>query len=227
MKKVKFMIPILILACVILAVSLLLARCSGGDEQKSPPPALEDVRDELILRIENSKQVNDIFWGEGLPVIKIGSPEADEFGLYTEENSILTDDYGAWEYVDPSKTSIISVDAIKMLAESAYSDTFLKGVYTAQFDGLYDPVTVTVLDPHYYEDEVWIWKNSNSEEEFPSVAVKREFDYSSIKMKESASSDERIVITIDSYPEGKTEVEVLTFTFDKQEDGWYLSSPTY
>lgn len=223
MKMIRYTSVVLI--CLLLAAALL---CScDGNEQKTPPPAFADVKDELILRIENSKQVNEIFWGEGLPVIPIGSAEAEELGLYTEQNPIMTDDYGAWEYVDPSKTDIISVDAIKILAESAYSDSYLKGVYSAQFDGLYDSLNVNVLDPHYYEDEFWIWKNSNSEKEFRVIHSTREFDYSTMKIDESQSSGERIYVIVDSYIDGQSGAESKTLVFDKQEDGWYLSSPTY
>lgn len=213
------------LICIILTTSLLCS-CNVGNK-KTPPPALADIREELILRIENSKQVNEIFWGDGLPVIPIGSKEAEEVGLYTEQNLLTTDDYGEWEYVDPSRTALISIDAIKALAETAYSDSFLKGVYTAQFDGLYDPVSATALDPHYYESESWIWKNANSKEEFPSIAKTRTFDFDSMKLDEDKSSGERIYVTLNCYFEGETESEKTTLAFDKQEDGWYLSSPTY
>ena len=222
MKNIRY-ISALLAFCTI--AMLCLCACRG--EQKTPTPDLDSIKDELISRIESSKEVNDIFWGDGLPVIEIGSEEAEELGLYTEYNPITVDDYGEWEYIDPSRTDLVSILAIKELAETAYSDAFLSPVYTSQFEGLYDSVSGDVLNPHYYEDDYWLWKNANSEEEFPSVSATRLFNYETMKMDEDKSSGERIYVTVDSYIEGESEIQKITLVFDKQEDGWYLSSPTY
>ena len=221
MKKIKY-ISVFLVICLLLCCVF----CSCG-EKKTPPPEFESVRDELITRIENSKEINSIFWGKGLPVIPIGSELAQELGLYSKYNSLTTDDDGLWEYVDPDNAEYITVRSIKDLAESAYSDAFLAPVYRSQFEGLYDSVSGGVLNPHYYEDDYWIWKNANSEEEFNSIEKTRMFNYGTMKMDEDKSSGERIFVTVDSYLEGESSILTIELVFDKQEDGWYLSSPTY
>ena len=221
MKKIKY-ISVFLVICVLLSCIF----CSCG-KKKTPPPEFESVREELIMRIENSKEVNSIFWGDGLPVIPIGSELAQELGLYSKYNSTTLDDDGLWEYVDPDNTEYITVRSIKDLAETAYSDAFLAPVYKSQFEGIYDSVGGGVLNPHYYEGDYWIWKNANSDEEFNSIEKTRMFNYGTMKMDQDKSSGERIFVTVDSYLEGESRILVIELVFDKQEDGWYLSSPTY
>ena len=107
-----------ILISSLLCAALLLPLASCGGAKKTDPPTLESVRDELIMRIENSKDVNEIFWGEGLPVIPIGSELAKEMGLYSEYNMTTTDDLGLWEYVDTQKTEHFTFGKIKELTVS-------------------------------------------------------------------------------------------------------------
>ena len=57
-RKLKGIIGALVCA---LLLPLCLAACA------SEPPALEDVRDRFTQLIEASYEVNDIFFGEGLP----------------------------------------------------------------------------------------------------------------------------------------------------------------
>lgn len=211
----------------LLLISLLSLCFTACGPKKTPPPDLESVREELIERIENSKEINEIFWGEGLPVIPIGSELAEELGLYSEYNITTTDDLGLWEYVDTQKTKHFTFGKIKELAESAYSLSFLKSVYVSQLEGIYDSVSGSMLLPHYYEDDFGLWRNVNSAKEFGSIENMRVFDYSTIKMDVEKSSGERIYIILDAHYENDDSVFSSTLAFDKQGDGWYLAGPSY
>lgn len=220
MKKIASLCALAILFALCLCI---FCSCS---QKKTPPPDFNTVRDELIERIENSKGINDIFWGDGLPVIPIGSDRADDFGLYNPFDTNTTDDYGVWEFVDPAKTDYISIERIKALAESAYSTAFLAPIYQAQFVGLYNNVEGHAINPHYYEDNYGFWKNTNSENEFKLFDKTRIYKYETMKMDEAKSSGERIFVTVDTYLEGEDKILSVELVFDKQENGWYLSTPT-
>lgn len=214
----------------ICALATLLALClcvfCSCSNKKTPPPDFNEIRDELIERIENSKEINEILWGKGLPVIPIGSERADDIGLYNPYDTNTTDDYGVWEFVDPTKTAYISIDSIKALAEGVYSKAFLAPIYQAHFVGLYNNVEGHALNPHYYEDNYGFWQNANSENEFRLFDKTRIYKYETMKMDEAKSSGERVFVTVDTYLEGESTILTVDLVFDKQENGWYLSTPT-
>lgn len=206
---------------------LLCVICLFSVSCKADPPELDSVKDELISRIEASAEVNEIFWGDGLPTVKIGSEEAMDMDLYNDSNELTIDDDGEWEYVHPQRSDYHSIIDIKVLAQSVYSASFLEAVYKAQFEGVDSPAYSGKGDPHYMMEDFMLWQNTGKYDSFKLIEKQRIYDYDTMKLDEKKSSDTRIYITIDSHLEGEDDVLNVTLTFDKQTDGWYLSSPTY
>ncbi len=209
--------------CSALLICMLLVSCSAC---KSPAPELESVKESLIEKIEASYEINDIFWGEGLPVVKIGSGESMDRNLYNDKNDIEIDDDGFWEYVHPENSKYHSVLEIKELAEKVYSRKFLESVYQSQFEGVESATYTGRGDPHYTEYNSMLWKSTGLVESFKLIESKRLYKYDTMKL-ESKSSKERLYVSIESYFEGKDETERITLTFDLQGGEYFLSSPTY
>lgn len=212
---------------IFIALAFVLLFCLVAVSCKSKAPTLESVKDELVSKIEKSAKVNEIFWGDGLPVVKIGSGEAMDMNLYNDQNDITVDDNGEWEYVHPQNSDYHSIIDIKILAQSVYSASFLEAVYKAQFEGLDSPAYSGKESPHYMENSYMLWQNTGKYENFRLIDKKRVYDYDTMKIDEKKSSDSRIYVTLDSRLEGEDTVLNVTLTFDRQSDGWYLSSPTY
>ena len=67
-----------------LAILLSLVICIPVFASCSQPPALDSVKDEFVALIEASVEVNNIFFGEGLPTYK--RAEGDGNLIYLEEH---------------------------------------------------------------------------------------------------------------------------------------------
>ena len=100
--------------------------CSCGEEEKEPPRenlALTEAeaREVLGTLVEEAYEINEIFFGEGLP--------------YTgEPNKELNADA---EYLPVSEEAgYKSIKEIKIAAEKVYSDGYLKSVYQTAFEGI-------------------------------------------------------------------------------------------
>ena len=71
-KKIRPLIACIV-ATVLFFTSLSLVSCS------TPPPEIDDIRERIIYLLEESQEINSIFWGEGLPVYERDDPKYQEF----------------------------------------------------------------------------------------------------------------------------------------------------
>ncbi|MBO4322289.1 MAG: hypothetical protein J5919_04745, partial [Clostridia bacterium] len=83
MKKNKGIraVPAALLAAVILIQAFALAGCS-------PPPDIEDIRSELEALVAASAEINDIFFGQGLPVYDRATSSGDMAAEYDEKSGV-------------------------------------------------------------------------------------------------------------------------------------------
>ncbi len=70
------------------AVLLLFVLITACPSCSSNPPELETVKDEFVSLIEASREVNDIFFGEGLDVYDRDSSYTEENATYDEEHKV-------------------------------------------------------------------------------------------------------------------------------------------
>lgn len=197
--------------CFLLIITLaLMSLISCG----SKPPELDAVKDELITLIEDSAEINDIIFGEGLSVYPRDGDE-EETVVYIGMVESL-DDY---EMVR-SDSKYLTVEQIKEAAEKVYSADYLDSVYDMAFVGYADE-TIGVVAARYYEYDGWIYKSMSS---LPLTTGARNYDFDTIKIVKPSKAD-YINFTVDTEKDG----EKLTITLSAllTDDGWRLDSPTY
>ena len=279
-----------------------LAIISGSLASCSQPPALDAVKDEFVALIEASVEVNNIFFGEGLPTYK--RAEGDGNLIYLEEHkayytfitdgersilkykigddawkyaektaeagkgeSIFTDSEGNFYYLiefDESQYEYVydadsdehydyvrvdckyqDIESIQALAESVYTQGYLKGenwkegdlgyggVYAAMFDGF--TIGTEISYARYRTDDsidgFYLLKSNQFE---PYFTNHKTYDYSTMKIvKPSKAELVNIEITANGryidYEnfEVKTGAHTVTLTFVFEGGEWRLDTPTY
>lgn len=198
----------IILAVMMLSVSLCMQSCAGK------APELDSVKERFIWLIENSKEINVLFFGKGLPIYEREGMLARELGLYYD------DGYSSFNKVMET-TRYKSTDEMKKCAEKVYSTDYLKAIYETAFDGYLTGSSSAYM--RFYETSDWLYQSIYAPDYKLSERI---YDYSSIRMIEP-SSDEYINITIDTYTLANRKVKTISLSFVYERGNWYLDSPTY
>lgn len=205
--------------CLILALLAVIpfAACSAD-----PPPALEDVKERVIELIENSYKINEIYYGEGLPVYKYGSDEANKLGLYFD---------GADVYYERVKydAEYYSIDKIKADTEKVYAKSFIEetNLYTTMFVGYVEEGVSGINYARYIEDGAFLCQYRYADDAYNfTKGVKRIYDYDTMVMEKQSTSD-CIYIRMNTHKEGETETLEVTLRFVYEYGKWYLASMTY
>lgn len=194
--------------CVALLCSVLcLTSCSKK-------PNVEDVYDRFVYLIEESEELNTLFFGAGVPVYDRDALISDRreiyFG-YTKSNYDIV--------MENSK--YYSIDLMKQKAESIYSTNYLNAIYETAFDGvLYDGGSFL----RFYSEGDKLYQNS-------SINIyeleKRIYDFSTMKIVRPSNS-ERVNVEIESYVASNPDARrTITIAFQNENGEWYLDGPTY
>ena len=204
---------IAVLICLLL-LPLCLSACA------SQPPALEDVRDRFVELIESSYEINDIFFGEGLPTLDRDDPanELVYYGFYG---------YDAYEIVR-GDCPYQSVEQIKAAAEKVYSPDYLENIYTMGFDGYADENSDSIATARYLQKDDYFLKYAFGDKDtFHILPGKRLYQYDTMAIG-PLSNAKAVNLTIDSYLEGDEQnVTKETVRFVLIDGEWYLDEPTY
>ena len=195
----------------IIVLSLFSTLVSCGS---TPPPPLEEVKDELVSLIDASAEINTVFFGSGLDVYD--REGTDEEKLIYEG---LSDALSGYEMVRPD-AKFLSVDAIKEAASKVYSASYLEGIYQMVFDGYADEIS-GVTRAKFLEWEGGFYQNSSYES---YIEEKRTYNYDTMKIVDP-SRGEYLNVEIESELNGEKMTIILSFTLT--ENGWRLDSPTY
>lgn len=211
-KSTKILL-ILITAAILITVGILLWYFFFN------PPKLEDVYDRVVYLVEESKEINTVFYGPGLPVHDTEGDYANFTHLY------FGFEYkGSYEIVtDQSK--FISVMAIQNKAEQIYSRDYLNNVlYPFAFTGYaVDNVGGNIAVARYLEDQDWIYRSMSDDNYLTGTRV---YDYSTMKIAYPGNS-KSFYVTMDSWMEGSPDkVEKVRLRFVLQDGEWYLDSFT-
>ena len=201
----------IILTCLIIITlfsTTSLVSCSGR------APELEDVRERFIYLIENSKDINTIYFGSGLPVYDRDGVIANEKGVY------YNDQYPAYNRV-MEISSFLTIDEMKQKSNEIYSTEYMADLYETAFDGVMTGSSSAYL--RFLETSDWIYQNRYATDYNLS---KRIYDYSTMKIVKP-SNGEYVNITIDSYTLEDRTVKSVLLTFVYERGNWYLDSPTY
>ena len=190
--------------------ALLLALCGCG---AAPEPA--EMRPIVEALIEASYEVNDIFFGEGLPAIERDSQFAIDNHVY------YMDEGGNYDYVTedcPYQTTA----EIKVLAEAVYSDEYLASIYETMFVGVADE-HAGMLYARYLDTDEGL-KKSNLHESM--ISARRVYDYDTMVMVKPSGA-QYVNLEFDTHLEGSDEIVRVRLTLVREDDGWRLDSPTY
>ena len=209
MKKV-----ISVILTLILISTLAFSMQSCKSVMFSEPPELSEVRERFIYLIEESKELNTVLFGEGLPVYRDGEELAERKMVYYNNN---TGNY----YLVNEKSPFLTVDSIKMSIERIYSKEYSADIYESAFDGIMTGAASAYV--RFYDNGSNLCQNKNA-----SVfnITERIYDYSSMTMVEPSSGD-YVNIEIDSYTVDDPTVQRLKLSFIFQNNNWYLDSPSY
>lgn len=199
-----------VLALILGVVSVLsLSSC-----QNSTAPELDDVKERFVYLIEESKELNVIFFGVGLPVFRRDSSISDRKMVYAED---LINGYDRLS----ENSQHISIDSIKYYAEQVYSEEYLTALYEGAFDGILTGNAGAYL--RFYDDGNYLYQNTSL---YDFTVNERIYDYSTMEIIAPSSAD-YVNVSIESYSiaDGSRITIILSFTFERE--NWYLDSPTY
>ena len=199
------------------------------------PPELSEIKPTIEVLIENSRKVNHMLFGEGLPIAyyedKTDS-EGNPVPVETEYENYYLVDFRApyFEKDDEEKddeeekkgNGFFMIEQIKAEAEKVYSPDYIRPLYDMFFTGHYDSDKGGVVRANYIDGENGILKLKTYEAYIKGEM--RTFDYDSIVIIKPSTAD-FVTFTIDSYKDG--EKLNIRLTIVKTENGWRLNSPTY
>ena len=182
--------------------------------QNSNAPELDDVKERLVYLVEESKELNVIFFGVGLPVFRRESALSNRKMIYVSDNLSGYDRLS-------ENSQHVTIDSIKYAAEQIYSEEYLAAVYESAFDGI-----LTNNDGAYlrlYDDGNYLYQNTDL---YGFTVNERIYDYSTMEIIAPSSAD-YINVTVESYSVGNSERITITLSFIFERGDWYLDCPTY
>lgn len=178
-------------------------------------PTAEEIRPTLETLVEASYEINDIFFGEGLPAIERDSEYAIKNYVY------YMDEGGNYDYVTPD-CPYQTTDEIKAAAEKVYSSDYLASIYETSFIGVADP-NAGMLYARYLDTDDGL-KKSNLHKAI--ITAKRIYDFDSMAVVKPSGTD-YVNIEIDSHTEGSSDVLRIRLTLVNENGEWRLDTPTY
>ncbi len=192
-----------------LILLILLLNISACSEEKY---SREDIVDEMGILLEESQLLNEIYFGEGIP-LKVGGHTV---GVYAEADmSSFAAKHGLKdiESIRAKTAEVFSISMCAWLDELAFH-SFKTGM--------------TVEGSRYYEDpekEGRIMVRTTAE---VYVNGKVTYDLSSLTIVSQRKNmvNTELLATVTT-PEGKQRSDIIKVDLIKEQDGWRLHSPTY
>ncbi len=196
---------------VIFAALFLLASCGSGMSK-------DEMTETYRTLVEASYEVNEIYYGGGLP--------------FRQNEAVMAQLAGVAEGTQGFKVSYMPVDEaaryqsekeIRAAAAAVYSPSMCEHLYILGFEGLRDADSDTLVSFARYieQDGVLTVRIDLAEEALP---MGRTYDFDSMLV--IADEKDRVRAEFQSYMNGAPSDKVK-ITLIRTEDGWRLDSPTY
>ena len=186
-------------------------------------PKLEAIYDRVVELIESSYELNDVFFGEGLPYCDRNLDVYES--LYSDYATVgYTKDYN----IVSSNAKYRSVEEIKRAAEQVYSKALLdSSVYPAMFDGLMQQnasTGSTYLPARYIQDNTDLYILMEGEDAYhPTPLI---YDYATMKIIRPSNAS-RVLISINAWEEDSPDnVLQMQLTLVKENNLWLLDKLT-
>lgn len=220
-KKLIQKIALIILALLLVAfVVWVIASNANKDEEeevKNREYDKAEVEAAAQLLVEDSKLLNEIYWGKGIP--------------YDDNKNLASGSYYPANEAYLASIGVSTIDDLKKLTEKTYSDTVCTWIYSTILSSVHSDTTVAGLSRY---EQVYGGKN-NDEPEY--IRVYTEADYWLIDTVEYNPSVEALysegeivyvqLLATVTNPEGKVMNTNLKIGLVEEEDGWRLNTPTY
>ncbi len=208
-----------ILTVVLILVSVLIGcvGCAGR------APKLEQIYDRVVALIEASYELNEIFYGKGLPYCDRNLPVYES--LYSDYTKLgYTENY----HIVSAQSKYHTVEEIKQAAGQVYSSALLESsVYPSMFDGLMQSVPGAAskyLPARYIQDNTDLFILIEEEGAYhPTPLI---YDYASMKVIRPSNA-QRVSISINAWEEDKPDrVFEMNLFLVKENDIWLLDKLT-
>ena len=214
-KKIALIVAALLLVAFV--VWIIVASLIKEDKVKNREYDKAEVEAAAAELLEDSKLLNYIYWGEGIPYVEDMSLAS---GSYYPANDIYLESIG-----------IETIEDLKTLTEKTYSDGMCDQIYKTILSSVYSDTGIVGLARY---EQVFGGQN-NDEPEY--IRVYTEANYWLVDEVEYHSSVEALrsegdvvyvlVLATVTSPDGKVMNTNLEIGLIEEEDGWRLDSPTY
>ncbi len=203
-----------IVTSAVLVMLLLLSVLALGGCADRGLPELDPIKERLVYLIEESKELNVIYFGVGLPVYRRETPLADRLTVYYDE--ILTTYDRVREECDYRGS-----EELKEATAAVFSETYRRALYETAFDGVVTGNVSAYM--RFYETDDRLYQNSSAT---VFSLEERIYDYSTMTVvAPSDSSYLNVEIECYSLADGARETVTLSFVYENND--WFLDSPTY
>lgn len=201
-----------ICTALLLFSACLVLTCCGGK--------MTDAQIGSIARplIEKSYEVNEIFFGKGLPF----DEELRELYLEEPPEDI---DVKEVRYIPVSPDCEYAyIETIKDAAYAVYTADYCdSNLFPVAFNGLDDGEGGVLQYARFIENEYGVL-TQRSDVAQTSVLTGRTYDFDTVKCVKQGSG--YVIFTVSSYVDGKAS-DVVRITMKKEASGWRLDTPTY
>jgi len=210
----KRIVILLLITSLMLSATLSFSSCAAT-------PAVEEIYDRVVFLVEESYELNALFYGCGLPVWEEDSEYVEFMHLYYGLNSAQS-----YEMITQN-AKFYSVDEIKQAAEKVYSKDYLNDVlYKTAFDGyaIEDGAGGAVVGvSRYYENEGYFWQAKEHKVFYTAMRI---YDYSTMQVH-ALGRGGACVVTMDSWLEDTPEkIENVEIPLVLQDGQWFLDNFT-
>ncbi len=171
----------------------------------------DEIRSAAAELIEASYEINEIFFGEGLPSVEPEGTDMMKYLLIAEDSPYHTE-----EEIKSAALNVYSEDYCELLFERAFSGFSLD---EGDEDGL-DTTKIVGARFVTYNDELVILPL----EEDDIMKLDRTYDTENITVTKQKSGT--VILSVPSFIDGKASDNV-SITMIRTENGWRLDSPTY
>jgi hypothetical protein len=214
-KKIALIVAALLL--IVFVVWIIVKSIGKDDEVKNREYDKAEVEAAASVLIEDSKLLNYIYWGKGIP--------------YVDDKSLSSGSYYPADENYLNTIGIKTINDLKALTEKTYSKGMCEWIYSTVLSSVHSDTSVAGLSRY---EQVYSGKNNDVPE---YIRVYTEANYWLVDEVEYHPSVEAlrsegetvyvlILVSVTS-PEGKVMNTNLEIGLVEEEDGWRLDSPTY
>ncbi|MBE6713920.1 MAG: hypothetical protein E7575_01360 [Ruminococcaceae bacterium] len=204
-----------VISLVILTFSMLFSSVACNEKVEYTENEVIEAAKSLI---EASYEINEIYFGKGLPISEKDSEAAKEFAADLDLD-VESVDFLPVTDESPYK----SIEKIKEATAKVYSADYCEIIYETAFAGRSLDDGSAAVYARYMENSEGILTARIDIEETCAI-LNRTYDLSTLKVKKM--KPESATVTVQSLVDGEKD-NVLTFTLIIEEDGWRLDTPTY